>query len=131
MSFVLDTDTCSAYLKNVRAVRNRFLQYGGLHLSVVTMAELEVWVRRKRIFARRWLTYLTMLKGITVLDLDQTVAQRAGEIGAELYDKGLPIDLTDLLIATTAVVHGLTLVTHNTQDFVNVPGLTIIDWLVP
>ena len=25
----------------------------------------------------------------------------------------------------------LTLVTHNTQDYVNVPGLRLADWLVP
>ena len=36
-----------------------------------------------------------------------------------------------LMIAATALTHGLTLVTHNTQDFLHVPGLTIIDWLNP
>lgn len=29
MSFLLDTDTCSAYLKGDRRVQQRFLQYGG------------------------------------------------------------------------------------------------------
>jgi predicted nucleic acid-binding protein len=37
----------------------------------------------------------------------------------------------DLLIASTALIHGLTLVTHNLAHFVNVPGLTIVDWLAP
>ena len=37
----------------------------------------------------------------------------------------------DLFIASTALVHGLTLVTHNTKDFAHVPGLTLEDWLVP
>jgi len=37
----------------------------------------------------------------------------------------------DLLIAATALVHDLTLVTHNTQDFMNVPGLGLADWTVP
>jgi tRNA(fMet)-specific endonuclease VapC len=35
----------------------------------------------------------------------------------------------DLLIAATALVHNLTLVTHNIRDFANVPGLTVQDWL--
>jgi len=35
----------------------------------------------------------------------------------------------DLSIAATVLVHGLTLVTHNTQDFTNVPGLAMVDWL--
>jgi len=39
MSFVVDTDTCSAYIKGHPLVSNRFLQYGGgLYLSIVTLA---------------------------------------------------------------------------------------------
>jgi len=37
----------------------------------------------------------------------------------------------DLMLAATALVHDLTLVTHNTADFVNVPGLRLEDWLIP
>jgi predicted nucleic acid-binding protein len=41
MSFLLDTDTCSAFLKGNRNVQNRFLQYGGqLHISIITVGEL-------------------------------------------------------------------------------------------
>jgi predicted nucleic acid-binding protein len=41
MSFLLDTDTCSAYLKGSRNVQNRFLQYGGqLNVSTITVDEL-------------------------------------------------------------------------------------------
>ena len=36
----------------------------------------------------------------------------------------------DLLNASIALVRNLTLVTHNTQDFVNVRGLTVEDWTV-
>ena len=34
----------------------------------------------------------------------------------------------DLLIAASALVHGLTLVTHNTVEFGRVPGLSTADW---
>ena len=37
----------------------------------------------------------------------------------------------DLLIAATALVNGLNMVTHNVADFSQVPGLTVIDWLSP
>lgn len=37
MSFLVDTDICSAHLKGNRAVNNRFLQYtGGLHVCTAT-----------------------------------------------------------------------------------------------
>jgi predicted nucleic acid-binding protein len=37
----------------------------------------------------------------------------------------------DMINAATALVHNLTLVTHNTADYTNVPGLTVSDWTVP
>jgi tRNA(fMet)-specific endonuclease VapC len=35
------------------------------------------------------------------------------------------------MIASVALVHDLTLVTHNTSDFQNVPNLRLEDWIVP
>jgi len=35
----------------------------------------------------------------------------------------------DLMIAATALVHNLIVVTHNVHDYSRVPGLTIHDWL--
>ena len=47
MSFLLDTDTCSAYLKNDPAVVGRvMLHYGGLNVSVITVGELLTWALR-------------------------------------------------------------------------------------
>jgi predicted nucleic acid-binding protein len=37
----------------------------------------------------------------------------------------------DLMIASVALVHDLTLVTHNTADYQHVPGLRLEDWLTP
>ncbi len=59
------------------------------------------------------------------------MARRFGEIRAGLLDSGRRAPEMDLLIAATALVHGLTLVTHNTQDYINVPGIALADWLAP
>ena len=49
MSYLVDTDIISAHLRGTGIVTNRFLQYSGrLHVSVVTLAELKVWVLRKQ-----------------------------------------------------------------------------------
>jgi tRNA(fMet)-specific endonuclease VapC len=37
----------------------------------------------------------------------------------------------DLLIASVALAHDLTLVTHNTGHFQEMPGLRLEDWLTP
>ena len=34
------------------------------------------------------------------------------------------------MIASVALVHDLTLVTHNTADFQRIPGIRLVDWLV-
>jgi tRNA(fMet)-specific endonuclease VapC len=63
--------------------------------------------------------------------VDAPVAEKFGEIRAHEIASGRLTPDLDLLIASTALVHGLTLVTHNVQDFANVPGLQVVDWLAP
>src|ERR1017187_857110 len=45
-----------------------------------------------------------------------------------LTAQGTPIGPNDLMIASIARAHGLTLVTHNTREFSRVPGLKLEDW---
>jgi len=132
MSFVVDTDTCSAYLKGNGTVSNRFFQYtGGLYISTVTLAELHTWVSRAAAPPKRSAALLALLRDVTTLDVTPDVARKFGQVRAALLDGGLPPPNLDLLIAATALVHNFTLVTHNTQDFVNIPGLRLADWTVP
>jgi predicted nucleic acid-binding protein len=132
MSFLLDTDTRSAYFKRDRRVEGRFLQNGGqLHVSVITVGELFSGVLSTRASSRLLPGLLAMLKDTTILDATYDVAYTFGAIRAPLLDRGLPAPGMDLMNAATALVHNLTLVTHNTQDYANVPGLRLVDWLVP
>ena len=71
------------------------------------------------------------LDGVIILDLTEQVAETFGDVRASLLDVGRPVPALDLLIAATALHHGLTLVTHNVRDYASVPGLSIEDWLVP
>ena len=57
------------------------------------------------------------------------MSYKFGEIRAYQLDHGLSTPDMDLLIAATAVLRGLTLVTHNVEDYANVPGLEVVDWL--
>jgi tRNA(fMet)-specific endonuclease VapC len=132
LSFLLDTDICSAYLKGNHGVGNRVLQYGGrLHVSAITAGELYTWALRAKAPPSRLTDLLAFLKDMTILEVDESVARRFGEVRAALLDAGLPGPDMDLANAATALVHGLTLVTHNTQDYADVPGLSLADWLNP
>ena len=132
MSFLLDTDICSAHLKQKGTVSNRFLQYtGGLYISTITLAELYAWAMRAVAPAKRVDALREMLCDLKVLDVTASVAAEYGRLQAGLLDVGKPAPGMDLLIAATALVHNLTLVTHNTADFADVPGLRLMDWLTP
>lgn len=132
MSFLIDTDTCSAHLKLKGMVSNRFLQYtGGLYVSTITLSELYAWGLRSKAPSARPQALKDMLQDMVVLDVTAEVAAKYGQLQAALLDGGTPAPAMDLLIAATALVHDLTLVTHNTRDFANVPDLRLADWLEP
>jgi tRNA(fMet)-specific endonuclease VapC len=66
-----------------------------------------------------------------VLDFDSDRAKEFGRVRGQLLQTGISVSWVDLLIAAVALVHNLTLVTHNTADFRNIPGLRLDDWLAP
>jgi toxin FitB len=57
-----------------------------------------------------------------VLPLSEVVAQKTIDL-RKIYKIKLP----DAIIAATALVHGLTLITRNTSDFQKVAGLVCVD----
>jgi predicted nucleic acid-binding protein len=132
MSFLIDTDVCSLFMRGNPHVVKRFFQYGGqLHVSVVTVGELYSGALRSRA-SPRLLSSLTQLLGeLHILDAGFDVAFTFGTIRASILDQGLPGPDLDLLIAATALVHDLTLVTHNTAHYASVPGLRLADWAQP
>lgn len=56
-------------------------------------------------------------------------AEAFGRTKAMLYAAGCPLDDMDLLIGTSALVSGYTLVTHNIKHFSRIAGLNVEDWL--
>jgi tRNA(fMet)-specific endonuclease VapC len=59
-----------------------------------------------------------------------TLRRKCAEIRRELERSGTIIGPHDLQIAAIALQHGLTLVTHNRQEFSRISGLRWEDWEV-
>ena len=128
MGFLLDTSTLSAHLRGNRRVQQKFLQYGGrLSVSAVALAELSVWPLLRRTKVKQ-ADVDALLSTLHVIPLDEPVALRFGRVAADLRNRGTPLPTPDLLIAATALHHGLTVVTANRRDFDPVPGLAVDDW---
>ena len=132
MSFLVDTDTCSAHFKGNALVTKRFLQYSGnLHISVITLGELYTWALRAAASPKRLQDISDLLNDVHILETTTAIARKFAEVRASLMDQGLPTPDLDLLNAATALEHNLTVVTHNSADYQNVPGLRLQDWLIP
>ena len=66
-----------------------------------------------------------------MLPIGKKVAEVFAELRAGQLDAGRLTPSTDLWIAATAIAHGLTLITHNTRDYKQIPGLSLADWVAP
>jgi hypothetical protein len=58
----------------------------------------------------------------SVININDDIIEKTIEIRKKYKTK-----LPDAIIAATALVFNLTLITHNTKDFLNIEGLTVID----
>ncbi|NES73545.1 MAG: type II toxin-antitoxin system VapC family toxin, partial [Okeania sp. SIO2D1] len=66
---------------------------------------------------------------VTILFLDNLeIIEKASEIHIDLRRKGRPIQDADILIAATAIIHNLTLVS-NDSDMSRVEGINLENWL--
>jgi len=52
----------------------------------------------------------------------------AARLYSDLRHKKFTVSDADLLIAAFCLVDGFILVTNNAKDFINIPGLQIVDW---
>jgi predicted nucleic acid-binding protein len=123
VSYLVDTNIVSEFRKGPRAnagVIGWFAEVADadIYLSVLTVGELRRGVdsieRRDAGTARvlnRWLRGLVDGFSERLLPVDRAVAEEWGRMSAA---QSLPV--IDTLLAATAKVHGLTLVTRNTKD---------------
>ena len=133
MSYLLDTNILSAHLRRPSGLQHRFVQHAGrLYTSSIALAELYDWVlRRADPAAAEAAVDKMLLHEVAAIDFDNDCAKESGRLRVELRRQGINVAALDLMIAAVALVHDLTLVTNNTKDFQNIPGLRLEDWLSP
>ena len=130
--FLVDTDVLSLLRRPERSPDISRWMAGqrtiDLYMSVVSIAEIERGITRQRrrdqAFARllaAWLDTVLSLYGNRILPVDASTARRWGRLCGDLGHEG-----TDLLIAATAIEHGLTVVTCNVRHF-GPTGVPVLD----
>lgn len=93
-----------------------------LSLSVISIQELYEGQSTKVESKEKDL--LATIGSLKILPYDYDTAELAGKIARDL---SRPIQLADVAIAATAVIHGASLFTLNTKDFIAIEGLDLYE----
>lgn len=102
-----------------------------LCISVVCLAELLTGLVHRN-SPTLHSAYDALLKNrLPILDMTSEVAEVYADLAGTALRKGKPRPSFDLLIASTAKVHQLTVATCNLKDFAWIEGLAVEDWSKP
>lgn len=134
MSHLLDTNSFVEHLRrgpasNVTA-RLVVAPPGSVYLCSVVLAELLFGAMNSPPAHRAANQALVarIRQDFVSLPFDDRAAEEYGKLRAHLSAHGNLIGPNDLMIASIALAQRMTLVTHNTNEFSRVPGLTLEDW---
>ena len=130
--YLLDTDVLSDLRRSernpsvARWVEQR--RSSDLYISVVTVGEIERGIAQRQRhdppFAQDlalWLDRVLAWYSDRILQVDAATARRWGQLSATIGHEGV-----DLIIAATALEHGLTVVTRNVRHF-EPTGVPVVD----
>jgi toxin FitB len=117
---VLDTDVASASFRNRLPERLQARLAGQtLCISFVTLGELTKWATLRSWGPRRLDELAEWRQHVAVLEYDEAVAIKWGQLQARAQHRGRPRPVNDTWIAACCLVDELPLATLNTKDFVD------------
>lgn len=131
MAFLLDTSIAVDLRDERDVVVDRIAELAGPYaLSLITVVELEggvaanlAWRERRRRAVDRLLAQTTTLPfDDKIVDAYRSILTAVGFSRRRILDR---------LIAATAIVNDLTLITFNRPDFSDIPGLRLEVWPAP
>lgn len=131
MTYLIDTNIIIFALKDSqRTIARRLASTPAneIVLSSVVEAELFHGAEKYALSEQRRELLTDFLALYRRLPFDSRCVPHYAKIRHHLEVRGEIIGGNDLLIAATALTHGLTLITHNGGEFARVPGLQWQDW---
>jgi tRNA(fMet)-specific endonuclease VapC len=136
MAYLLDTNIVSYSLENKYNIRQKLeikkFQGIDIYISCITYFEiqrglLDIKSAKKQLIIKGFKQFCHDYQIILLDDLD--ILEKASEIYANLKSRGLIIQTEDILIAATAIVKNLILVS-NDSDLSRIDQLNIENWVV-
>ncbi|MFO0825177.1 MAG: type II toxin-antitoxin system VapC family toxin [Gemmataceae bacterium] len=136
--FILDTDTFTLYLQHDAAVVAEVVRHLADQVAVSVITVQEVWdgwaaaINRAKTPEQVAAAYQRLTDTLNELRNWPVVSFSTGAVTryAAFKKQKLNVGANDMKIAAIAIETGPTVVTHNRQDFVRIPGVRIEDWAV-
>lgn len=129
---LLDTDILSDILRgrnqDVADAADAYLKvHGQFAISAFTQYEIVRGFRWRKATVKL-AAFEQLSKAMMIYPITSAVLDRAADLWADGATQGKPKMDADLLIAATALAHGLELVTGNLPHFKWINGLTVSNW---
>ncbi|MFQ4137503.1 type II toxin-antitoxin system VapC family toxin [Nodosilinea sp. PGN35] len=129
---LLDTDILSAIIRRDSLVVSKAQAYLSTYrkftFSIITRYEILRGLKAKDA-AKQLDAFERFCNVNDVITLSDEIAVKASDVYAFLKKRGELVGDADILIASTALVNGLLVVTNNTNHFRRMPNLLIQNWL--
>jgi tRNA(fMet)-specific endonuclease VapC len=131
MKYLLDTNTCIAYLTRRSSNVLEHLKRASpadIALCSVVKSELLFGAHKSVKISENLSRLELFFRPFASLPFDDRASDIAAIARAALEKSGTPIGPNDLLIGAIALAHNLTLVTRNHREFSRIAGLRFEDW---
>ena len=129
MAYLVDSDWAIDYLNRVQAAVDLLENLGreGTFVSIVTYIEVYQGVIRDPNQSDAIRALQSFLASSPIVELTIPIAERCARLRQHFLDLGQRPARRglDMLIAATAIEHGLTLVTRNVRDYADIPALQL------
>ena len=128
---VLETSFVIDILQNVPAALKLLDKLQGtesaIYVTSPTVMELWEGALRSKLSDKEKERVDGLLASVAVLHFDVRAAKRAAELRFELSQKGTPVELRDVMIASVTLVNGEMIVTSD-SDYARIPGLKVLKY---
>ena len=130
--YLLDTDTIIYNLRGNDAVKNNLHRHidDPMMISIITLMELYYGAYKSEKVAGNLAKVKRLETAFEIISTGKESAEIFGVLKAALEKAGTRLDDFDLIIASCAMAHNLTLVTNNVGHFKRIEGLKITNWNV-